>query len=64
MGLMAQFTCAVCHETFERDPEWTQEQAEQEYASAFGGIEDERDVVCDDCYAKIMDWASDRNLLQ
>jgi hypothetical protein len=57
-----QFTCAACHETFERDPEWTQEQQEQEYAENFG-IEDELDVVCDDCYDKICGWAKREGLV-
>ena len=47
------YTCAACRETFDKD--WTDEEAEAEFKRDFPGIKDtERDLVCDECYNRIM----------
>ena len=52
-----QYTCSLCKETFEKG--WTDSEAIAEYVATF--TEEEREdvteVVCDDCYKKIMEWA-------
>jgi hypothetical protein len=48
------YECAVCHGVFEKG--WTDEEANAEAAAIFGAAppEDERDVVCDDCWVKLV----------
>ncbi len=55
-----EYECALCHGTFEKD--WTDEEALAEYEATFTEEErqDVREVVCDDCYKKIMKWANER----
>jgi DNA-directed RNA polymerase subunit RPC12/RpoP len=62
---VTEFTCASCGETFDRDPDWTAEDAKDEYERAFGRPVRMEDVgvVCDDCHRKIMDWAKRKGLL-
>jgi hypothetical protein len=61
------FTCAACRETFDRDPEWSEEEAKAEHGRVFGmpieSVEDGVDVVCDDCYRNIVDWAKREGLM-
>ena len=48
----------MCKHTFESD--WTEEEAQAEYESAFGVyVEAGKDVLCDDCYKKFWSWAED-----
>jgi hypothetical protein len=51
-----EFTCKLCKGVFER--EWTEEKALAEYRKMFGGLPDalkkDKDVLCDDCYKKLM----------
>jgi hypothetical protein len=61
---MAQFTCAACHETFDVDEDWTEEDKIAEYGETFGDRPlVDVDVVCDDCYPKILGWAQDKGLI-
>ena len=51
------FTCASCHQTFEKA--WTDEEAAEELEDTFGNFEpSDCDVVCDDCYREMMDLPS------
>ena len=47
-----EFTCAMCHQTFEK--EWPDEQADAECENLFaiknGSVSPDCDVVCDDCW--------------
>lgn len=56
-----EYVCAACHETFEKA--WTDEEALAEYLAAFTEEErkDVREVVCDECYAKVMAWKQTLN---
>lgn len=46
---MNQFTCALCHDTFDKG--WSEEESQAELAETFPGFKpDECDLVCDDCY--------------
>ena len=58
---VSDFTCALCHGTFEEG--WTDEEALAEYNAAFTEEEraEPREIVCDDCYKKIMKWADRRH---
>ena len=48
----------MCKHTFES--EWTEEEAQAEYESAFGAFaESDMSVVCDDCYKRFWGWAED-----
>ena len=48
---MSEYTCAVCHETFDSD--WTDEEARAEQiANGFDKVP--CDITCDDCYKKVM----------
>jgi hypothetical protein len=58
-----EFTCAACGGTFEREPGWSQEHIEDEYRKTFGKDPDDVDVVCDDCYQKIVSWARRKGLV-
>ena len=51
------FFCAGCGGRFEADREnWSDQMALAEMAGTYGNIpEEEREVVCDDCYAKCME---------
>lgn len=51
-----RFFCAGCGCQFETDREnWSDELALAEMKGTYGDIpEDQREVVCDDCYAKCM----------
>ena len=61
---MAQFTCAACGETYDKDPEWSDDHARSEYEENFGGVTtSDLDVVCDECYTKIVGWAGNKGLL-
>ena len=44
-----EYTCAACGETFNKG--WTDEEAHAE-ADAIGFPQEEREIVCDDCYKK------------
>lgn len=46
------FTCANCLETFGKD--WTDEEAAAEYDEVFPDAVGAVDVVCDDCYNKMI----------
>lgn len=47
------YVCAVCQQTFEED--WTEEEALAELQENFGNYTPEEcDIVCDDCYKKIL----------
>jgi DNA-directed RNA polymerase subunit RPC12/RpoP len=49
------YTCAQCGETFA--PGWGEDEAQQEMRDTFPGASAaECDVVCVDCYQKIMRW--------
>ena len=48
---MGKYTCAKCNNTYEKG--WSDEEAENEYASNFKAAADSgepRAMVCDDCY--------------
>lgn len=48
-----QYRCSHCHKVFEKG--WTEEEAAEELSETFGDIETpDCDIVCDDCYNKIM----------
>jgi hypothetical protein len=52
---MAEYTCAACHGVFE--PEWSEPEAEAEYQRTFPAeatAREPREVVCDDCYRKML----------
>jgi len=52
---MKEFTCAKCGESFESD--WPEAEAEKEMKKNFGDVpEEERAIVCDDCYNEFMEW--------
>ncbi len=47
------FTCAECGQTF--PTAWSDEEATREMNATFPGLQkEEADVVCDECYQKIM----------
>jgi hypothetical protein len=49
----SQFRCDMCGGTF--DKEWSKEEAETESLGLFGPLSsNERAIVCDDCFAKVM----------
>lgn len=60
------FECAVCHETFEVDPDFTAEQARAEYEELhhqpFPGM-DKVGITCDDCAVEVIAWAKGKGLL-
>jgi hypothetical protein len=49
-----EFKCAVCEEIFKKD--WSDEEAIKELCDTFGEeyTEEECEVVCDDCYKKMI----------
>lgn len=49
---MDTFKCNVCKNIFIQ--EWTIEEAEKEYREKFGDIPKDEELVCDDCYKKII----------
>jgi DNA-directed RNA polymerase subunit RPC12/RpoP len=50
---MKEFKCVVCKEIFESD--WSEEDALEEMRENFGDVPPEnREVVCDDCYQKMI----------
>jgi hypothetical protein len=51
--MMESFICYVCKEQF--DKVWSEQKAEDEYKHNFPGAKvDEREVVCDVCYHKLI----------
>lgn len=48
----SEFTCASCHQTFDKD--WSDEEAAAEYGEVFPDAVGAVDVVCDDCYNKMI----------
>ena len=47
----ASYTCVQCHGTYQREDDWTDEDAEAEArANGFDVDNDEMVVICDDCY--------------
>ncbi len=48
---MSEFTCWNCKQTFPINPAFD---SAEEYAQRFGDAPRTDDVVCDDCYAKIL----------
>ena len=49
------YTCAICGETYEY--EWSDEEALAEFKAKYGDVpEEERDVICDDCYQPFEKW--------
>lgn len=56
---MEKYTCAACHETYEKTGKWDDIDAKAEYLSLYPECrDDEFDVVCDDCYKQIRAWLS------
>lgn len=50
---MPEYTCAVCHETFEYG--WTDDEATAEKEQLWGNVPiEECEIVCDDCFQRIM----------
>ena len=47
-----EYKCAMCNNVYNKG--WTDEDAEKEFKENFGDSTGETDVVCDDCYKKIM----------
>lgn len=48
-----EYECYICHQVFEKG--WSDEEANEEYKKEFSGWENEpKEVICDDCYKKIM----------
>jgi hypothetical protein len=61
------FTCEGCGERFETDRErWSDAHAMAEMEGTYGHIpEDQRCIVCDDCYVKCMELlAKEHGVLQ
>jgi hypothetical protein len=60
------FECQVCHETFERDPKFTEEMARAEYEALhhkpFPGIE-QVGIACSECSKKVIEWAREKGML-
>lgn len=53
---MSKFTCDLCHETHDIEKDWTEEDKLKEMEENFGNLpEEERSVVCDDCYKKMIE---------
>jgi hypothetical protein len=63
---MTTFVCEVCHETFERDPAFTEEMARAEYEALhhkpFPGFE-HVGMACTECGAKVIAWAREKGIL-
>lgn len=58
---MSEFTCAICHETFEkiRDGSWSEKDAVEEFLDNFPeGKNDETASLCDYCYLAFKRWFS------
>lgn len=53
------FTCELCEETFEKG--WTDEEAEAEFEALFPD-DPPRAVVCEDCFAEVMEWAKSEGI--
>ncbi len=51
-----EYQCAVCKNIYEKEnsDEWNDEIAMKELDNTFKGFEGQLDIVCDDCYKKIM----------
>jgi len=47
-----EFTCAICLETFDKG--WSDDEAAKEYDEVFPDAQGDIDVVCDDCYKKMI----------
>jgi hypothetical protein len=54
-GKVRQFTCYTCG--FSGQSGWTEEDAEAEYAAAYGPpMGEERETICDSCHKKFTEW--------
>lgn len=52
------FTCFVCHQTFEIDEEWTEEDALEEFKQTHPDMPFEEEKVarvCDECFEKYVE---------
>jgi hypothetical protein len=62
----SSFVCEVCHQTFERDPAFTEEMARAEYEALhhqpFPGLE-HVGTACTECAAKVITWAREKGVL-
>ncbi len=54
-----QYTCTMCKRTFNKG--WSDEEALAE-RTANGFDHTECDLVCDDCFQKVMTWAQETGL--
>lgn len=52
---LGTYVCEACKQKFGKTI--SDERAEAEYVRDFPGMNEERSVVCDECYKKIMAWA-------
>jgi len=55
-----KYTCERCKLEFETNSEWTEKQAAEEYLEMFG-LNGKVAIVCDDCYAKILEGNAENN---
>jgi hypothetical protein len=54
-----EYQCDACNGIFEKG--WTDEEADQECRKNFGEIpENEKAVICDDCYKEFMEWSGEQ----
>lgn len=47
------YTCANCHSTYKKA--WSDEEADKEFEQNFPGSNDEKAIVCDDCYQMMIE---------
>lgn len=54
VGMTDEYTCAVCGETYKKG--WSDEDAFEEYQETFPDVPENEpmEVVCDDCYQRMM----------
>ena len=65
---MSSYTCSHCKNEYAKvaDEEWSDEQADLEFEITYGRAPDAAtdELVCDDCYTRIMAWAQREGLVR
>lgn len=62
---MKTFICALCKMSHTINKTWTDQDKEREMISNFGKIPiEDREVVCDECYQKILEYKNRKETLQ
>lgn len=52
---MAKFACEGCGQKYEKDENWSEEQALEEMRSQFGDVpEQDRAILCTSCYRRFL----------